>query len=149
MKLNANSENVHEQELQEIAAMIRRIYLSVLKDAIGRAETNGACFYACVLLHQAIEKFSSMAATIRGGDGLSDGGYFDPWGRGFGHYWVEARLDSGSAWVIDITADQFGGPDVLVAPLAGSQITYRPGDQSKVDEHISEHGTFTGTDFQS
>lgn len=141
--MSSGDPSPQEASLHDIAGTIRRIYLLALQDSIGRAETNGACFYACILLQQAVERFSAMTALIRGGDGESDGGYFDSNGRGHGHYWVEARAGNTSAWVVDITADQFGDSDLVVISLAESAKKYRPGNQARVDGHISEHGINT------
>lgn len=137
--MSSGDPSPQEAALHDIAGTIRRIYLLALQDSIGRAETNGACFYACILLQQAVERFSGMTALIRGGDGLLDGGYFDCRGRGYGHYWVEARLDEKRAWVVDITADQFGAPQVVVIPLSTSTCSYKPGDQASVNRHVADN----------
>ncbi len=43
-------------------------------------------------------------------------------GRWESHAWVEA-----AGWIIDITADQFGAPPVIITPIGDNR--YRPGDE--------------------
>ena len=89
------------------------------------------------MLKTSIEKFLGLKAQIQGGGPPDDGGYLDGSGVLHGHYWLLATEPSGTAWVVDITADQFGGPEVEVVPAEKAQ-RYRPGDQSVVDAAMAE-----------
>jgi len=76
---------------------------------------------------------------ICGGDGFNDGGYLDVSGVLRGHYWVEARNAEGQCFILDITADQFGGPEMVCAPLGqGEALKYCKGNQKLVDMHVLE-----------
>lgn len=130
------------EKLLSLVSYTREVYVRLLDSALGAPETAGACFYACVLLQTTVNRFSDYRAVVRGGDGHLDGGYTDFAGRRHGHYWVEARAADQRAWVLDITADQFGGPAVTVLPLGYSTPRYLPGDQAAVDAHLREHGRF-------
>lgn len=130
------------RKLLAVVRDTREVYMRLLESALGAQQTEGACFYACVLLQTTLNRFSDYRAMVRGGDGLLDGGYTDFEGRRHGHYWVEARDADQHAWVLDITADQFGGPAVTVVPLEYSTPRYLPGDQATVDAHLREHGRF-------
>lgn len=129
------------EELLELVRNTRELYEQILAQSIDTRETAGTCFYACVLLYTAIRKFTPFSVTVRGGDGIRDGGYLDFSGRRHGHYWLEVvQPDGAQAWVVDLTADQFGGPPVTVLPLQFSRPRYVPGDQATVDAHVLEHG---------
>lgn len=123
--------------LFEHARLTRHLFERLLQESIGSRATKGACAYACIMLKTSIEQFLGLKAQIQGGGPPDDGGYLDSTGVMRGHYWVVVAEASGSAWVVDITADQFGGPEVLVLPTdrAGR---YRAGDQSVVDAGIAE-----------
>lgn len=126
--------------LEEVARDMRGVFERMLAQSIGTTKTAGSCFYASLLLLNTIQRFCDAQARMRGGDGLLDGGYVDALGRSHGHYWIEARNADGQAWVVDITSDQFGGPDLLVEPLQNTVHQYRPGDQKTVDEHVQNFG---------
>lgn len=101
--------------------------------------TAGSCLYAAILLQMMIRLYCGRdCAVIRGGDGRRDGGYIDGTGSAHGHYWVEAATDDGERYVLDVTADQFGGPPVVQMPLATASGIYLPGDQRTIDAHVSE-----------
>lgn len=53
-----------------------------------------------------------------------------------GHYWVEANVGSNVVLTLDITADQFGYPPVLVLDAHAAGAIYRPGDQAQVDDAV-------------
>ena len=125
-------------ELETIVHDVRAMYLSMLSHALDTEDTAGSCLYASVFLSQAINRYTSLAAKVRGGDGEGDGGYVDAQGVSHGHYWVEARGESvEQAWVLDVTADQFGAEPVVMLPLATATARYRPGNQALVDEHAA------------
>lgn len=109
-------------------------------DASGiRGGTAGSCMYASILLSKMIDLYAGWECSrIRGGSGRGSGGYTDVRGVQRGHYWVEAKADDGEVYVLDITADQFGGPPLVVVPADKSRATYRPGDQEEVDEHVAQ-----------
>lgn len=127
-------------DLHAHATTIRGFFLRILEDSIGRPDTLDTCAYACILLAESLDKFFPVATTIRGGDGLQDGGYWDGQDVGRGHYWIEvaSKVDPRQRWVIDITADQFGGEAVVMLEVKESAARYRPGSQHLVDEGIAE-----------
>lgn len=101
--------------------------------------TVGSCLYAAIILRMTVKLYCDRnCAVIRGGDGEGDGGYIDDAGVTHGHYWVEAIADDGERFVLDVTADQFGGPAVVEIPSAKAMNTYRPGRQATVDQHVAE-----------
>lgn len=101
--------------------------------------TAGSCLYAAILLQMMIRLYCGRdCAVIRGGDGRRNGGYVDAAGNAHGHYWVEATDDTDDRYVLDVTADQFGGPPLVQMPLATASSTYIPGDQQTIDAHVTE-----------
>ncbi|MBF6043382.1 hypothetical protein HBO10_25000 [Pseudomonas sp. WS 5503] len=123
-------------ELARLAASSREIFEGILAQSLGHQRTLGTCLYAAVMCAAVINRFTSFQAAVRGGDGDSDGGLYIDW-VGHGHYWVEATAGD-QAFVVDVTADQFGLPKVVVAPLEDLPARYIPGDQKAVDEHAAE-----------
>lgn len=125
-----------DEQLLEIVHGARGIYLTVLQSALSTRDTTGACFYACILLQQSLARFAQAQTVIRGG-GDGDAGYFD--GTAWrGHYWLELTTAHRGTWVVDITADQFGGPPVVVLPLPASRDRYRAVNQADTDAHVAE-----------
>jgi hypothetical protein len=124
--------------LHEVASALRLVHLRLLQSTLGHLETTGSCLYACVLLQHGLQQFAEVQACVRGGDGVGDGGHRDPAGVWRGHYWVEAQDRAGTTWVVDITADQFGGPDVVVAECAVVACCYQPGEQAVVDDAVRD-----------
>jgi len=123
-------------EVSSLAISTRAVFESILTQSLGHQRTSGACLYAAVLCKTLINRFTSYQATVRGGDGEADGGLFI--GKvGHGHYWIEARKGEQS-FIVDITADQFGLPEVIVAPLQDLPARYVPGDQAAVEAHALE-----------
>ena len=130
-----------KQSILEVAQEARSIHCRLMARATGTQETNRSCFYAAVLLARMLNAFGDCdRAIVRGGDGLGDGGYCDAKGAWHGHYWVEADTPAGKV-IADIAADQFWQPAVVVIPFAEA-VGYVAGDQSVVDEHISEQADF-------
>lgn len=139
-----------EADLTSVATFMRGVLVTVLDLSLQQREVGGACLHGSILLQSTIERFLPVTATIRGGAGDGEGGYVDDQGVERGHYWIEARvMDESSAgrdigsqgdtrFIVDITADQFGGAPVTVMPFAASTHRYRPGDQALVDEHVAE-----------
>ncbi|RMM39294.1 hypothetical protein QO021_28505 (plasmid) [Pseudomonas amygdali pv. lachrymans] len=123
-------------ELSRLAESSREIFESILAESLGHQRTPGTCLYATVLCAEVINRFTIFKATVRGGDGESDGGLYIE-RVGHGHYWVEATAGE-QAFVVDVTADQFGLPKVIVAPFADLPARYIPGDQEAVDGHAAE-----------
>ncbi|MEG1347692.1 MAG: hypothetical protein RSD49_06520 [Hafnia sp.] len=124
------------EELKAIATHTRMTLEAMLTQSLGHHETTGACLYASFLCHALISKFTSASAIIRGGDGLQDGGVFVG-DRGYGHYWVEATHED-ATYVIDISADQFGLEQVIVAPIGALPARYIPGNQRVIDGHVRD-----------
>lgn len=124
--------------LTGLASTTRSLYERLLLESIGSSATRGSCLYAAILLQSLVEKFLPMTARVRGGDGHADGGFVATDGSRHGHYWIEVTCSqSREAWVVDITADQFGEPAVRVLPLNQAS-QYVPGDQDLVDEHVRD-----------
>ena len=124
--------------IREHATFMRGVLLRALKDSIASEDTTNTCAYACVLLSVSLGKFFGLEVQFQGGGGGLDGGFVDLAGVARGHYWLKATAPSGEAWVVDITADQFGGDPVVVLPFSESEERYVPGDQSTVDRGIGE-----------
>ena len=59
-------------------------------------------------------------------------------GLWYGHYWVDAQIEGEGDFVVDITADQFGHPPVMVIPGLDAVTIYRPGRQDLVDAAAEE-----------
>lgn len=123
-------------DLARMAIHTRELFEGLLGNALGHQQTLGTCLYASVLCTVIINKFTDATAVVRGGDGEADGGLFIDW-VGHGHYWVEAQIGD-EVFVVDITADQFGLPKVIVSPLDDLPARYIPGDQPGVDEAATE-----------
>ncbi|HAV1601555.1 TPA: hypothetical protein JG832_002445 [Enterobacter hormaechei subsp. xiangfangensis] len=123
-------------ELEKLAKEGRK-FLSIFMKSSRLNNTRGLCLYGSWLVKELVTNFTPHTATIRGGDGEGDGGYYHSLlSRWFGHYWVEVATDGGT-FLIDITGDQFsGGSPVLVAHIEEPPARYyAPGNQSTVDEH--------------
>lgn len=117
--------------------LARKIHCDMLA-ASGVADVAGSCLYAAIVLQMMVELYSGRpCAVIRGGDGEGDGRYVDAAGRGHGHYWVEATDARGERYVLDVTADQFGGEALVHLPIAAAQ-AYLQGNQTTVDRHVAE-----------
>lgn len=132
-------EGIHETaptEIVNIALSTRESFSTVLEQSLGHQRTMGACLYAAVLCSKLICRFTSAEAIVRGGDGSGDGGLFIQ-NTGYGHYWVEARIGQ-LVLVVDITADQFGLPAVIVAPTSETPAQYIVGDQGTVNQHVGD-----------
>lgn len=119
-------------ELEIIANYTRKVLIALLEDSMPGKDTEGACAYATLLLKTMLHSHTEFTATPKGGDGQGDGGYFGATG-GHGHYWLEVDTPAG-AYVVDITADQFGANPVVVVPATNPQ--YVPGNQQLVDEQF-------------
>lgn len=132
-------EGIHEKapaEIVSIAVSTRESFNTMLEQSLGHKRTIGTCIYAAVLCSKLICRFTSAEAIVRGGDGSGDGGLFVN-GTGHGHYWVEARVDQ-LVLVVDITADQFGLPSVIIAPAGETPAQYIVGDQATVNLHVAD-----------
>lgn len=128
-------------ELYTFAQDCRKLFLAVLAESIGHGAVAGSCLYAAVLVAFTAHRFLPLRTVVRGGDGEGDGGYKAPGGALKGHYWVEAWTPHGAErWVVDITADQFGGEACVVIPLEQSREQYIPGDQATVNQHLVSEG---------
>jgi hypothetical protein len=133
------------QTLEKLAHFNRSLYCRLVHESIGHADTTGTCFYAAVLVCESVARFTGFEACIRGGDGKGDGGFRSREGSWHGHYWTEARDPAtGQAWVIDLTADQFGEHTVRILTLAAASEQYHPGDQAVVDAHVIHEGFVIG-----
>ena len=126
------------QSLQSIAETGRLLFSSMLSECLGTINTRGSCLYSAVLLKEMLLNFGGCeSVAIRGGDGLSDGGYKDKSGNMHGHYWIEATKAE-ETFLIDITADQFNDHGCIVTPLSKARDQYIPGNQKLVDAHVLE-----------
>lgn len=128
------------EPLVRIATEFRPVYERAVREDVGIASMSGTCLYASILVELAVNKWSDLVARVRGGDGEGDGGYIDAENKVHGHYWVEAgnSFDDPDSWVVDITADQFGGPAVVVESVRTARPRYVPGSQELVDSHVAE-----------
>lgn len=122
-------------QVQDIAEMTRQMFVSILKDS-GYQRTAGSCLHASYLCWSLISKFADLTCRIVGGGGEGFGGIIVD-GKAHGHYWVEVMIDE-QCYIVDITADQFGLPEVIVAPAAEAPATYQPDDQLAVNAHVAE-----------
>ena len=122
------------EKIRELATSVRLIFMAILADCNSGSSTRGTCAHATFLTWQCFEKFSSYQCILRGGDGAEDGGYIDASGNRHGHYWLQVDTETG-AYIVDITADQFGGPPVVVLPVT-ENVQYMHGQQDLVDEQF-------------
>lgn len=124
-------------ELHELAVLARRsIEPGLLRDGAGRPVSAGTCLHACLVVAMLLRRFGRGVPAVRGGS--AGYGALDTSGEWRGHYWVEAQMKSGSIFVVDVTADQFGHEAVVVLPLSQSSERYRNGPQCEVDEAFEE-----------
>lgn len=100
--------------------------------------TAGTCLHAAFILRMSLEKFGGCLAVIRGGDGLQDGGAKGTDGAWHGHYWVEGVTADGSAFVADVTGDQFGHEPVYFERIEAARARYAPGDDEAVAAAVRE-----------
>jgi hypothetical protein len=118
--------------------LARRTHCDILA-ASGVASVTGSCLFAAIVLQMMVELYRGYpCAVIRGGDGEGDGGYVDAAGQHHGHYWVEATDAGGERFVLDVTADQFAGQELVQLPIETAMQLYHPGDQATVDHHVAE-----------
>lgn len=122
--------------VRELASSARLIFTRLFQYCPEVTSTRGTCAYASFMAKEMISKFSDYECHARGGDGKNDGGYFDEKGNGHGHYWVEVVTPTGN-FVVDLTADQFDGAEVVVEPAEGNQ-KYVAGNQQLVESHFAE-----------
>lgn len=134
----ASSERTLLTELLNHAVLLRSAIEPGLDGyEYGHPIAAGACLYASVLVAFSLRRFFPGSAVVRGGAGHGGCGINDPWGGCHGHYWVEYHASAGAAFVVDITADQFGHPPVLVLEERDAACVYRPGRQDEVDLAVS------------
>ena len=114
----------------------REIIETILRESLSSSDTAGACLYASLICAQTINKFTAASAIIRGGDGEGDGGLLVDGVRN-GHYWLEVDV-CGDLFIVDITADQFGLPPVIIERVEVMQQLYVPGNQQVVDGHVAD-----------
>jgi hypothetical protein len=108
-------------------------------------KSNGTCLHASVLLKHLFDANALTRSTvIRGGHGKENQGILGIDGNWQGHYWVHAISNDGNQLILDITADQFGYPKVVVSPVADSMHMYRAGRQHEVDISAFEIATELG-----
>lgn len=125
-------------ELREMAALARRSLEPGLPcDAGGAAKSAGACLHASLVFVLLWRRFGQGAARVRGG-GPPASGCLNEAGVLCGHYWVEVKTPDGEAFVVDLTADQFGYEPVVIMPLVQASTRYRPGPQPEVDEALDD-----------
>lgn len=134
-KLMELSEKNDRELIFEIATTIREQFIEILESSIKTNQTQGSCLYACTLLKIAYVQFTDFEILCRGGDGQSSG-FKDSSGVMHGHYWLAIKTQ-GCTFIVDITADQFGYPAIIVENETSS-IAYIPGDQENIDTHFEE-----------
>lgn len=124
-------------QLKKIANLARRsLEPGLPKGTDHKPNSAGACLHACILLMLLLKKYGHGLPSVRGG---SDGcGARDTTGQWRGHYWTVVRMSSGSEFLVDITADQFGYEPVVVMPLDEASDRYRDGPREDVDAVFKE-----------
>jgi hypothetical protein len=124
-------------ELLDLARLARRsLEPGLPRSASSAPNSAGACLHACLVIVVLLKQFGRGVPLIRGG---ADGaGAKDTLGNWCGHYWTVVRMPSGSEFVVDITADQFGYAPVVVMPLHEARESYRDGPQEEVDAAFLE-----------
>ncbi|WP_308220078.1 hypothetical protein [Nisaea acidiphila] len=105
-------------ELEEIAAEVRRFLETVWPDwhrLRGRSLPDplslGTCQTSSLFLAAVLHAHGHGAHIEQGNDPEAEEGYLHD-GAWHGHAWVEC-----GGWILDISADQFGRPPVLLAPV--------------------------------
>lgn len=122
-------------DLFELARVARRsIEPGFPVSADGVARSAGTCLHAALIVILLCKQFSGYHAVVRGGPE----GACDTQGVWRGHYWAEVQVPDAGAFVVDITADQFGYESVVVLPLEQAQDRYRPGLQPEVNEAVED-----------
>lgn len=125
--------------IMEWAQLLRRsLEPGMPRDRLGHPNAAGCCLYAAVLVLVTVQRFELGTARVRGGAGEDNNGTLGADGLWHGHYWVEVADAQGHAFVVDITADQFGHPPVRVIPAPDAAASYRAGEQSTVDQAVQE-----------
>jgi hypothetical protein len=123
--------------VEEIAKEMRKIFECILMDSIQKKDTTGACIYASIILSVSINNFTTSQAKICGGGPDEDAGIKDLEGVLRGHYWVEGKTNDGTAFIADITADQFGYPAIVILSEHEGRERYIPGDDEAIQEHVN------------
>lgn len=123
-----------KESLIQVASVSRQALAPGLLPAEpGRSAAEGACLYASILLASTLNRFDLAKARIVGGSGSTGHGAIDVHGDWQGHYWVEATLEDGERFLLDITGDQFGHEPITVLAAADGDSRFRPGPQHEVD----------------
>lgn len=128
---------------------MRAVFERLLHASIRTTDTEGACLHASVLLAECLTRFAGVRARICGGGPPEDGGALDTDGAWRGHYWVEGVRADGSSFVVDIAADQFGWPKVVLLQGGEAAARYRAGDAQTVDTQVREFLASLRADVQS
>lgn len=115
----------------DIVHSSRAVHEMMLR-ASGLESTAGTCLHAAFILRMSLQKFGGCQAVVCGGDGLQDGGAMDAVGAWHGHYWVEGVTTDGTAFVADVTGDQFGHEPVYFERVEVARVRYAPGDDETV-----------------
>lgn len=123
-------------KILEMATEIRSMFINMLKDSMNTDTTQGSCAFACFFAKTVFDRFTDYQTAYRGGDGHGDGGYIDADGIHHGHYWLNIQTAT-QAYIVDITADQFGADPVVVLPLSKAE-QYVSGCQEIVEDHFSD-----------
>lgn len=120
-------------ELFHLAKLARQsIEPGLAVDSRGSPVSAGSCLHAALIFMILLKRYGQGVPAVRGGaDGARDLA-----GQWRGHYWVEVLMPSGDSFVVDVTADQFGHPPLVVRPLKDANKYYRPGPQAEVDSAL-------------
>jgi hypothetical protein len=98
-------------------------------------------FTLCELLSRCADGWHWFVVGGRPTARTPSGGLWYPDGRGGGHLWVEGRRRPQKIITVDITADQFGGPEVVVmeggSPYHVANATRKLINQYRVNEHLT------------
>lgn len=106
----------------EIMWPLWRKAASIPAPVLGLSISEGCCIHASLLLEERLSTLlPDLSWSIAGGEPtarLPRGGYAMAPGDGYQHVWVHGAahgLPGEPRLIVDVTADQFGGPVVLVA----------------------------------
>lgn len=95
------------------------------------ADSAGMCGFTSAFLAEALARTVGGEWRVAGGRPFSGGGVTCPQGRLNGHFWCVS--DDGV--IVDLTADQFGLPTVLVTTLKDSRYS-ETFTAEEIDEHL-------------
>jgi len=136
IEMSASETNL-EENLTDLVTSARAMFEKILVSSLNHSDTTGTCLYASIICSMMINKFTPFVATIRGGGGPDFGLKIS--GVPHGHYWIEV-VTRDAILTVDITADQFGLPPILIRDVDSNEggVRYLPGNQAEIDSLVAE-----------